>query len=85
MVSNVSQCSVLGPLLFILYTADFGNDLENKIVYYTDDTTLYSEVASSFDCINVANSLNRDLVRFQLWYLTWGMKLNLCKTHSITI
>ena len=35
------------------------NDLENKIISYDDDTTLYAEVASS-DCINAANSLNGD-------------------------
>ena len=60
-VSDVPQGSVLDPLLFILYTADMWNDLENKIILYTDDTSLYAEVASSSDCINVAKSLNRDL------------------------
>ena len=31
-VSGDSQGSVLYPLLFILYTADMWNDLENKII-----------------------------------------------------
>ena len=35
------------------------NDLENKIVLYVDDTTLYAEVTSLSDCINVPNFLNR--------------------------
>ena len=43
------------------------NDLENKIVSYADDTTLYAEVSSPFDRINVANFLNRDLVEIQSW------------------
>ena len=60
-VSGVHQGSVLGPLLFVLYTADMWNDLENKIILYADDTILYAEAASPYDHINVANSLSRDL------------------------
>ena len=54
MLSDVPQGSVLGLLLFILYTADMWNDLENKIVSSADGTTLYAEVASPSDPINVA-------------------------------
>ena len=39
----------------------------------------------SSDHINVANSLNRDILKIQSWCLTNGMKLNPHKTHSITI
>ena len=61
------------------------NDLENKIILYADDKNFYTEVASPSGCINVDNSLNKDLVKIQLWCSTWGMKLNLCKTQLITI
>ena len=52
------------------------NDLENKMISYADDTTLYAEIASPSDRINVFNSLNRDFAKIQLW----GMKLNSRKT-----
>ena len=65
MVSGVPQGSVLGLLLFILYTADMWNDLENKVISYADDTTLYAVVASPSDSINVDNSLNINLVKIQ--------------------
>ena len=56
-------------------------ELERKIISHSDDTTLYAEVASHSDHINVANSLNRDLFKIQC--STWEMKLNSHKTHSI--
>ena len=40
------------------------NDLDNKIILYADNTTLYTEVASLSDHKNVANSLNRDLFNY---------------------
>ena len=43
------------------------NDLENEIVSYADDTSLYAEVASPSDRIYVSNSLNRDLFKIQSW------------------
>ena len=61
------------------------NDLENEIISYANDTTLYTEVAVPSDRINFANSLNRDIAKIQSWSSTWGMKLDLYKIHSITI
>ena len=65
MISGVPQGNVLGPLVFILFDADMWNELENKTISYADDTNLYAEVASPYDCINAANSLNRNLVKTQ--------------------
>ena len=67
MVSGVLQCSILDPLAFILYIADLWNNLENKVISYADDTTLYAVVASPSDSINVDNSLNINLVKIQSW------------------
>ena len=39
--SGVPQASVLGPLLFILYTSDVWSGLENKLVAYADDATFF--------------------------------------------
>ena len=39
-VSEVPLGSVLGPLLFLLYTSELFSILENKLIGYADDSTL---------------------------------------------
>ena len=64
-LSGVPQGSVLGPLVFILFTADLGENLENKIVSYADDTTLFARISNPSEHISVARYLNRDLAKIQ--------------------
>ena len=74
--------SVLGPLLFLLYTSELFTILENKLIGYADDSTLMAVVPSPSARVMVAESLNCDLVRVNAWCDLCGMKLNASKTKT---
>ena len=84
-VSGVPQGSVLGPLLFILFTQDMWVGLENQLVAYADDATLIAVIPSPDLRQLISESLNRDLARIGDWCRLWGMKLNPTKTQSMII
>ena len=84
-VSGVPQGSVLGPLLFILYTYDMWFGLENMLVSYADDATLLARIPSPNMRSDVTESLNRDLSKISTWCNLWGMRLNPTKTQSMIV
>ena len=66
-ISGVPQGSVLGPFVFILYTSEMFELVENRLFAYADDSTLLAVVRKPADRPAVAASLNRDLARIQEW------------------
>ena len=71
-VSGVPQGSVLGPLLFLLYTSELFSILENMLIGYADDSTVMA-------------ALIRDLDRVSEWCDLWGMKLNASTTKTMIV
>ena len=61
------QGSVLGPILFLLYTFEVFYILEDKLIGYADDSTLKAVVPSPGVRVAVAESLIRDLGRVSEW------------------
>ena len=75
-VLGAPQGSVLGPQLFLLYTAELFSIVENKLYSYADDSTLVAVVSSPGERVAVSESMNRDLNRVSMWCNLRGMKLN---------
>ena len=85
MVSGVPQGSVLGPQLFLLYTAELFSIVEKKLYSYAEDSTLVAVVPSPGERVAVSESMNRDLNRVSVWCDLWGMKLNASKTKTMIV
>lgn len=80
--TGVPQGSILGPLLFLVYTNDIVNYIQNDIYLYADDTSLLS---ISDDAEIAAMDLNADLYILQCWAKTWHMTFNPSKTVYLPI
>ena len=80
-ISGVSQGSVLGPLLFILYANSlcFYNDCE--LVMYADDLVLYMCIRSEEDWTDFQN----DICKVALWTKDNHLTFNISKCKSMLL
>ena len=76
---GVPQGCVLGPLLFIIYTNDLPNSIQNsRCILFADDTTVYKSSSNIQDLIV---SLETDLASLHDWFCANKLSLNVSKTN----
>jgi hypothetical protein len=68
-LSGVPQGSVLGPKLFLLYTADIPGLFLSPCAMFADDIKLYNDTDNSL-------TLQEDLNKVLCWSESWGLPLN---------
>ena len=84
-ISGVPQGSVFGPLLFILYTSEMFDLVENRLFAYADDSTLLAVIRKPSNRPTVAASVNRDLARNHQWCGRWCILLNPYKSKALVV
>ena len=68
-----------------MYTYERFHIVENRMVGYANDTTVYAVIPRQLSRPQVMELPNLDLVAVHFWGLKWHIKLNPKKTKSTVI
>ena len=80
-LSGVSQGSVLGPILFLLYINDLPENLQSQVCLFADDSAVYLAVQGPDNSEKLQNDLNL----LQEWEEKWDMEFNPSKCQVLHI
>jgi hypothetical protein len=77
--SGVPQGTVLGPLMFLVYINDIGDNIHSSLKLFADDALLYRTISGIADAI----ALQADLHTLSKWSDAWQMHFNALKCYLL--
>ena len=80
-LSGVSQGSVLGLVLYLIFINDLPDNIRSSVRLFADDCVLYRNIHSLQDCL----TLQEDLTSLGQWEADWQMKFNVARCHSMRV
>jgi endonuclease/exonuclease/phosphatase family metal-dependent hydrolase len=79
--SGVPQGSVLGPLLFLIYINDLGDQCESPLRLFADDALLYHKHTTKEDELQIQN----DIKQLEKWSQKWLLNFNVAKCAHLEV
>ena len=77
--SDVPQGTVLGPLLFLIYTNDLPECISSSCSLFADDCLLYRKIETDNGCRVL---LQQDLYNVEMWARKWLITFNVDRQIS---
>ena len=77
----IRPCTVLGPLLFLIYINDLPECVSSMYSLFADDCLVYRRIESERDI----EILQNDLPNLELWARKWLMSFNTDKSEVLQI
>lgn len=79
--AGIPQGSVLGPILYTIFTSDMPTTDNVAVATYADDTALFA----TSDCPTKASaSIQKQIQHLEKWLLKWNIKVNSDKSSHTT-
>ena len=81
----MTQGTVLGPLMFLLYINDIGENTKAQIGVFGDDAVLYGVIKDCNDAKSLRQDLNTIVNTLKHWADTWQMSFNAKKCTTLRV
>jgi hypothetical protein len=79
--SGVPQGSLLGPILYVLYTTDLPSSIHTTTGIFADDTVI---LARHDDPVIASHKLQDHLDQLEAWLKKWRININATKSVQVT-